>query len=38
MPTELRQAAIAINWQYPGALVRYVLSLAPWQLNKAVRL
>jgi hypothetical protein len=36
MPAELRQAAIAISQRYPRSLVRRVLKVDPWRLNKSL--
>lgn len=35
MPADLRQAAIEISRRYPRALVRRVLKIDPWRLNRA---
>ena len=36
LPAELRQAAIAISQKYRGSLVRRVLKIDPWRLNKSM--
>jgi hypothetical protein len=35
LPLDLRQAAISISKQYPGALVRRLLNLDPWRLKRS---
>jgi hypothetical protein len=34
MPAELRQAAVKISRRYPQALLRRVLKIDPWRLNR----
>jgi hypothetical protein len=36
IPDEFRQAAADMAWRYSPSLVRRILKLDPWQLNKRV--
>jgi hypothetical protein len=36
LPNDLRQAVIAISQKYPGMLLRRVLKIDPWRLNRSL--